>query len=239
MESKPAAEELPEFDSGEEPPKKRSRRRMILIGLGIVLLFCCGITAIIGEFGNPPDREEEEAVAEVTSVSVIPTNTPAPTNTPEATETPLPPTEIPEPTATAPPTATLEPIQALHNALADAIGGSNRDADPRLEVTDFDGTVEVIWTINDNLTDGMIKGGARLDIRNMLEVMAGTDYPYSNIIFRGTFPLVDNFGNSSEETVVTAEYSRETVERINFSNFLTDNVYTIADDVFIHAAFQD
>ena len=47
----------------------------------------------------------------------------------------------------------------------------------------------------------MIARSARLDIRNMLEVIADSQEPYTSVLFRGTFSLVDQLGNASEDTV--------------------------------------
>ena len=94
------------------------------------------------------------------------------------------------------------------------------------------------WAINDNLTSGMIAGSARLDIRNMLEVIADSQEPYTSVLFRGTFSLVDQLGNASEDTVVEATFTKSVIDRINFENFLTDNVYAIAEETNIHREFM-
>ena len=94
------------------------------------------------------------------------------------------------------------------------------------------------WAINDNLTEGLIQAGAQLDIRNILEALADSAEPYTSVFLRGTFPLVDQFGNESETNVVEVLYTKGTIERINFENFLWDNVYAIAENADIHPAFR-
>ena len=50
--------------------------------------------------------------------------------------------------------------------------------------------------------------------------------------------VTDVYGNSADETVMYIEYSNETMARINFDNFDTDNVITVADDYYRMAAFK-
>ena len=50
--------------------------------------------------------------------------------------------------------------------------------------------------------------------------------------------MVDQFGNASETPVVEATFTKETIDRINFENFLTDNVYVIAEDTDLHPEFR-
>ena len=96
----------------------------------------------------------------------------------------------------------------------------------------------VQWTVNDNLTQGMRAGSARLDIVHMLEALAGSSESYTSVFFRGTFAMVGRLGNASESNVVEAVYTRNVIDQINFANFLTDNVYAIAESSDIHPEFR-
>src|SRR5690606_30143165 len=107
----------------------------------------------------------------------------------------------------------------LRRAIDRALGDGNRDA-ARIKNVFIEGlTVTVQWSINDNFTDGMIKRGARLDVKNMLQELAGTDQPFSMVNFSGWFSLSDQLGRSSEEEVLRLSYSFDTVRQINFDNF--------------------
>lgn len=99
--------------------------------------------------------------------------------------------------------------------------------------------IDIQWAINDNLTENMIKTGARIDIADMLQAIDETGVSYELINFEGTFSMVDRLGNAREETVVWATYDAETVAKINWPNFLTDNVYNVAASSKRHPAFQD
>ena len=127
------------------------------------------------------------------------------------------------------------PFQTL---ISRALGTSNRDVQ-RVSVAQLQGERLVVqWAINDNLTSGMVSRGARRDIHNMLEVIADGQEPYTSVFLRGTFSLVDRLGNVSEANVVEATFAKSTIDRINFENFLTDNVYVIAEDTDIHPEFR-
>lgn len=63
--------------------------------------------------------------------------------------------------------------------------------------------------------------------------------PYTEVALEGTYALVDQLGNASEERVVFARYPADIVNRINFDNFDFTNVFEVAEgDPFIHPAFR-
>ena len=84
----------------------------------------------------------------------------------------------------------------------------------------------------------MIKYGAKADITYMLKAIKESQYGYKNIEIYGIFPLMDKLGNSKEQIVLKATYTPATVNRINWDNFLNDNIYDIADSVWQHPAFR-
>ena len=142
--------------------------------------------------------------------------------------------------SSAPPAEAVEAASAtsFQTQISSALGTSNRGVQ-RVSVAQLQGErLFVQWAINDNLTSGMMRGGARLDIRNMLEVIANGQEPYTSVLLRGTFSLADQFGNASEANVVEATFTKSAIDRINFENFLTDNVYAIAEDTDIHPEFM-
>ena len=89
--------------------------------------------------------------------------------------------------------------------IARTLGTSNRGVQ-RVSVAQLQGErLFVQWAINDNLTAGMTRGGARSDIRDMLEVIADSREPYTSVFVRGTFALADQLGNESETNVVEGD----------------------------------
>ena len=147
------------------------------------------------------------------------------------------------------PVAYQTPEQAVRSAIVEALGKSNREvpggssnARQVQKVAFNDGVITVQWTINGNLSSGMRIRGAKMDVIKILKAVQGSSISYKSILVEGTFPLVDKYGNASERQVVTAPYDRSTVDKINWDNFLTNNVFQIADGEFgalLHKDFRD
>ena len=171
----------------------------------------------------------------------MPTDQPAPTSAPVPTGTPVP-TDTPAlPTATSQPEPTKSPETELLANIEKGLGRNNRDLPT---VTDFkinsDGLVFVVWPLNDNLTENMIKRGGMTDIVAILKAVSELDskLSYNQVDCIGTFSMVDAYGNAEEKDVIRASYTRATVNAINWDNFITDNIYTIADFENNHPVFK-
>jgi len=50
--------------------------------------------------------------------------------------------------------------------------------------------------------------------------------------------VTDAYGNSKDDTIMFIGYTNETIAKINFDNFDTDNVVTVADEYFRMASFK-
>ena len=204
--------------------KKGLVGKVILIAVALSM-GCCLCSVPIAIFSPETPAEEVSGIsidkAEATPEVVIeiPTNTPLPSATPE-------------------------PLKYLENLVADALGSSNRDV-PRISsfIWDTDSSeIVVTFAGQDNFTDDMIKRSIQMDIVNVLEAIhkSGTPLPYNFVAVVGTFALVDEYGNAKEANVVIATYSRDTLDKINWDNFLTDNIYTVADQdtLFLHPVLR-
>lgn len=198
---------------------------LTLIGLGLCVVVLFG--ALLSS-----DTDTTDQAASTRQLAALPTATPTPpppTNTPTVAPSPAP-------TATATPATPSEQLQYL---LIEVLWSSNRDLD-RLSLAEVDGDIiNIHFTINDNLTEQMIKGGARQEVKEMLKAINAAGLEYYLINIEGSFSLVDQFGNSSEQTVIWATYPKETVDQINWANFRSDNIYAIASTAKQHPAFQE
>ena len=220
-----------------QPPKPKPPiyRRPWFIIVGVLVLFLIGAALL----GDPP-QEEAQPVASAAPTTVATTN-PAPSTTSE-------PATTAEPVTTAKPTTTAapKPIPSktiLRNAVVKALGESNRDVKrlPQFSATEGEYIV-LTWRINENLTEGLTKDSARLDGVNILKAIKSVPEHdrYKGVSMKGTYSLVDQFGNASEDTVVRATYERRTLERINFEPGGVDfkQIFDIADSGSVHPAFQ-
>lgn len=88
------------------------------------------------------------------------------------------------------------------------------------------------------LTENMIKRGTQMEVVKIVKAVKDSGVEYNTVDVRGTYSMSDRFGNASEQPVVTLTYQKATVDQINFENFLTENVYQIADGQRIHPAFR-
>lgn len=167
------------------------------------------------------------------------TPTPLPTATPMPTDTPAP-TDTPRPTNTpAPPTSTPSPKEEVKQIVQDTLGDSNRDVEriQDLRVTD-DGWVHIKWAINDNLSANLLKGSAKLDVTDVAKALCKADH-CNGLTMNGTFSMRDQYGNVSEDVVVSVVLRPETLAKINWENFLFKDIYAVADAVKLHPEFQD
>jgi hypothetical protein len=206
------------------------KKTILFAVIGIVAL--CLIFAVFGALlddDTPEGAASPQPVALATgtnlladSPTVIPA-TPTPTSTPS--ETPVP-------------AITLSPEAVLRDLLTAELGDSNRDV-ARLTNLEMGDPLVIDFAINDNLTEDFIRRGAMLDFVSILELLSTSNIPFSKVSISGSFPLVDVYGNSKETMVVYGLYPKETIAKINFDNFITDNIYAIAEENFIAPAFRD
>lgn len=140
-----------------------------------------------------------------------------------------------------------EPIDwqsKIEGKLSDELGDSNRDDVDRLGSANYVNGVNVPviqWAINENLSDGLTKKGAQLDIAEMLAVLQDLNedgMPLEEATLEGTYSMVDQLGNVSEDRVVLVRYSGATIKAINFDNFLFSDVYDVARKAWVHPAFR-
>ena len=103
----------------------------------------------------------------------------------------------------------------------------------------FTWEVFVQWAINDNLTEKLLKGGAKRDVADILKAVSESNVEHNSVRAYGTFSMRDQFGNVTEEIVIKVVYTKETIEKINWERFLFSDVYDIADGANIHPAFEE
>ena len=217
--------EQPAEKVDKQPASKAQTLGGCLVIAVVVLLIVGACSALLG--GDSEDSADSATPTAAVESSSATTTTEEPT-TDEAASS-----ERAEPAS---------PTQQLRAAILDKIGDGTRDGVQRLKVaaTGARGSpIVVTFASNENLTDGLTKDTLRYDAADILSVVQKeADWKYSTVLLSATYPLVDKLGNTKEETVVEAEYSRKLVEQINFEGFDSKNVFEVADSAFVHPAFQ-
>lgn len=141
--------------------------------------------------------------------------------------------------------ATETPQMIFTEVVNDALGTSTNRNVPKINVAEvlIAESGEVVLGVNfafdDNLSSGLIKRSAMIDVNELLEEITKSNLDYDVVAIQGTFLLVDTFGNEEETVVVTAAYLKSDLDQVNWDNFLTDNVYAISTTLEIHPAFRD
>lgn len=135
------------------------------------------------------------------------------------------------------------PIEELTlEAAVDSAIESARVEKDRVSINDDLGTgsgkiVLLYLKGGDNLTNKMIKTGMLMDTKDILQTLQPRD-DISEITFFWSFPLVDAYGNTSEDTIMKVNISKETLGKINFERFDYNSIPDIADDYFEHTALS-
>lgn len=138
------------------------------------------------------------------------------------------PTETPVP---------LTPQEAVQTQLRQVFGTNNRTGDESLTTVEFTADIiNVKWAMSDSAS---MVDSAEIDITNALRAIDETGIDYYLVNFEGTFSLTDANGNTSEQTVVWATYPKETVNTINWDDFLWRNVLDSASTHKLHPAIEE
>jgi hypothetical protein len=184
---------------------------LVIVGGGVIALFVVAIAIAVSLESDEPPSETPTRPASLKATAI-----PVGGNTPE------------------------KDSRQVRQMITKAVGSEGLS----FEVNDYHASperkiIQVRFALDDNLTGGMIRGGARLDIKSILRAVGESGINCHEVTVFGSFPLVDKYGNSKSEVVVKATYSGAKISRINWPNFLTDNVYTIAESTWLHPAFRD
>ena len=136
-------------------------------------------------------------------------------------------------------TVAVTPEESLRAALNKVIGGNDRKI---TNVANYlpGGDIVITWAIRESLTAGLTKDSGRLEIVGILKAIKyAKELDYQTVRMSGTFPLVDKFGNTSEDEVIFAEYTRATIDRINYDNINFKSILDLAEaGSRLHPAFK-
>lgn len=121
------------------------------------------------------------------------------------------------------------------------LGTSNRKDIERLMDLNYIETNKVVnikWNLNDNLYLDWVKSQALKDVVELSELIY-KKYDVELIQFMGYFPLVDKYGNSENSVVLKVSISKETANKINWDNFVAENLPNVADSYYLHPSLSN
>lgn len=197
--------------------KKRPARTALVMFISMV------VAAVSAGQMEDPDEAVTATVTPPVIASVAASTVPSPSIA--ATTTPAP-----TPAAT----ATPEPSKAPEDKVK-AAALKNFDA-AKIDLQ-ADGWTEILVLASDNFTTNMIRTSILSGISKTLKELK--DIPeVVDVTFKVTFPMVDKFGNQSEQVVVQTTFLKATRDKINWSNFSYSNIPDIADSYGEHASFK-
>jgi len=201
------AKEEPVTNDGR--PANKTRRNCLIIAAATFGLLACAIIAL--------------SVLSVTLLSGEQTTT---------TAAPRP-TRPPRPTPTATPVP--DPANALRTAIGDALGDSNRDANPKVtlfQVRPDERSISITWAADDNISLGMVGAVIQTDAAAVLNAIIDGRVPYDWVFLSATYPAADG----DEADVFIASYTAAALRRAG--HVAPIDVLDLADNAYLHPDFQ-
>lgn len=98
--------------------------------------------------------------------------------------------------------------------------------------------LSIHFNVSDNLTNDMVRDGAKSDVRWILKNLDDEGISFATVDITGRLSMVDRYGNSEIQDVIELRYRKADLDRINWDNFLWTNMYGVAEYVWLHPAFQ-
>jgi hypothetical protein len=123
--------------------------------------------------------------------------------------------------------------QAVHKSFHDKNSYDKSDSILDLTYNPDNGFMNIRVFANDNLTEKMIKKGIWMDMTDVLKQLKGNEN-IKTVAFQIVMPLQDAYGKSSNDNVMKAEFTADTMNKIDFNNFNFDNIPKVANNYWEH-----
>lgn len=131
------------------------------------------------------------------------------------------------------------PELEIEKAVVELLGEETNMDEPRIINIDALGDVTLIeYNADSNLTGGLTRFGIWSDVIEIVRKLS-EDPTQESITVNAYIPLVDQYGNEAPGKVMTVNLDKATWSKINWDNFLTDNLPNVADIYYIHPAIKD
>ena len=103
------------------------------------------------------------------------------------------------------------------------------------EYIENEGKILITTYVPGNLTENLMKRSFHNTVIEYAKSIK--DENFVDFYIDGVASMTDEYGNTEDSKVFTIGLNKETVDKINFDNFQTDNLEGVADAVFVHPAF--
>lgn len=166
------------------------------------------------------------AALTTTTTSTVPPTTAGPTTSPPTTE--------PAPSTEPPPSTEPDPTADMKAAVLDALDG--KAGVTFLAAPDMT-SCAVRFTADDNITAGFIKKGIKIDVANVLHAVQKSGNVCDTVRVVVDTTLTTKLGEEIPDVViVSADYARDTIRRIDFENFDNDDIFdpAVVESVTLH-----
>ena len=104
-----------------------------------------------------------------------------------------------------------------------------------------EGIKDITLRANDNFSNKMIVGGMLMDATEFFKKISKDqevlELKAVSLIYEMT--LVDKYGNEDDYPVHIITLNIDTMNKINWNNFFSDNIPSIADTYFLHPVLKD
>jgi len=121
--------------------------------------------------------------------------------------------------------------------------GALRALGHETKIRKIDFSEDELWIdyiANENLTKNLTRGGIWIDTKDLVKELSLILSPdVKAITVEPYLTLVDQYGEEKLSRVALITIERETWEKINWDNFLTDDIPNIADSFWLHPALSD
>jgi len=97
--------------------------------------------------------------------------------------------------------------------------------------------VNIEFQIAENLTNNMMFQGLQYDVINFAELVQ--DEEFEELYYVGKLDMQDQYGNIENRQVANIALTKETVNQIEFDNFVIENLEDIADTFEVHNALRE
>ncbi len=134
------------------------------------------------------------------------------------------------------PASPLDPKVVLRESMIQVLGPDDGES-PRLTKISYSkpeaGDITIIWAIHDNGSLPSTKVNAQMDAVNILKVLENNKTRFIYVVLIGTFSTQDKYGSTTEVQVMSLGFNKSKLDRINWEDFQSSDIYDLADVVDI------